>query len=227
MLFSSNSNKISGFIQAGKAEELRDYLAALRNADFRVAGRLLGEKAMWAEVSESEFWRMASVLVVANNRAYLGTMLKACQVLKCSCQVPEFAVFASACITDIDKKKALEVLLPMQTTPNEVARMLSLFGLNEVAQNVRANLLFHTGTAPAYFLLFKELQQYEDQPAFLRRYAVELIRKGDKLSFNLASILQQFFALEALPGSFSLSIPTYELSRLTDAYDSFKKILTR
>lgn len=210
---------------------MRDYLAALRNADFRVASRLLGDKSMWADVTENSFWNIASILIAANNRAYLGTILKACQSMHkssaLSFSVPEFAVFASTCITDIDKKKALESLLPLQEKPADVARLMSLFGLNDVTPNVRANLLFHVGTAPAYFLLFKELQQFEDQPAFIRRYAVELIRKGDKISFNLASILQQFFALDSLPGSFSLSIPSYELSRLNDAYDSFKKILLR
>ena len=86
---------------------------------------------------------------------------------------------------------------------------------------------FRVGTPACYFLLFRALKQMDADLSYLRRIAVELIRKGDKTSFNLAAILQRYFDLGTLPGTFSLQMPPYELSRLDQSYDNFLKILLR
>ncbi len=59
----------------------------------------------------------------------------------------------------------------------------------------------------------------------LREYSIILMRKGDHLSFNLAGIIQSYFGLNALPGTFSLRLETYELNRL-ETYEGFQKIIT-
>ena len=197
------------------------YLAKLRNADFRLAGIALADAEIWAE---ADFWRFATVLVAANSKAYLGTMLKA--AITCGETMPT-EDFAKACKTEIDKKKVMEALLQLYHHPHKIAELFALLEFDKATSATRANLLFRIGTAPAYYMLFEELKQYEDNPPFLRRYGVELIRRGDKLSFNLASIIQEYFALPELPGSFSLSIPPYELSNLDKSYESFKTILQR
>lgn len=207
------------FIRAGKAEALRDYLLTLRNADFRLAGVVLAEKTLWAD---SDFWPFAATLVAANSRAFLGTMLKAAAALGLSLPTAEFA---AVCTTDLDCKKVLEALLPAARRPDDVLALLRLFPAAPPA--VSEGALFRCGTPAAYFALFNLLKHHEDQPEYLRRYGVELIRKGDKASFNLACIIQEYFALPPLPGTFSLSLPPYELSRLDTSYDSFKSILQR
>lgn len=206
------------FIRAGKAEALRDYLMTLRNADFRLAGVVLAEKALWAD---ADFWAFAAPLVAANSRAFLGTMLKAATSLGLTSPTE---AFAEACTTDIDRRKALEALLPHAAEATALNALLEMFPLED---SMREALLFKVGTAPAYFVLFNLLKQHEDEAAYLRRYGIELIRKGDKASFNLACILKEYFDLPELPGTFSLSLPPYELSRLDTSYESFKRILQR
>ena len=88
-------------------------------------------------------------------------------------------------------------------------------------------VLLKASTTASYFLLFKQLKEMDAEPAYLRRIAVELIRKGDKCSFNFAAILQRYFDLGNLPGTFSLQMPPYELSRLDQSFDHFLKILLR
>ena len=46
-------------------------------------------------------------------------------------------------------------------------------------------------------------------------------------SFNLACIVHHYFGLNDLPGTFSLRLENYELSRLDGNYEQFCKILAR
>lgn len=209
------------YIKKGNAEGLRDYLATLRTTDFRLAGRLLSNPALWAE---ADFWHYAAVLVQADNRAYLGTMLKA--AVGQSGTFPT-AEFAKACTTDIDRKKVLEAYLPLMKKPQAAQDLMTLFSPEGTATDWWLGLFFRIGTPVSYFLLFNLLKRYEDRPEFLRRYGVELIRKGDKASFNLACIIQEYFGLPELPGTFSLVLPAYELSRLDTCYEAFQTILKR
>lgn len=218
--------QIAVFIRQEKAESLRDYLASLRNADFRLAGQILADRQLWEHLPEATantmFWHFAAVLVAANNRAYLGTMLKAVTATKSLMPTVEFA---TTCTTDIDKKKVLEALLPTQKTPSDVNAMLQMFGFDSAAAT--ENILFKIGTPVCYFILFNLLKQYEDRHDYLRRICIELIRKGDKYSFNLACIIKEYFGLAELPGTFSLSLQPYELSRLDANYDTFLSIIRK
>lgn len=218
--------QIAVFIRQEKAESLRDYLASLRNADFRLAGQILADRQLWEHLPEATantmFWQFAAVLVAANNRAYLGTMLKAATATKSLMPTVEFA---TTCTTDIDKKKVLEALLPTQKTPSDVNAMLQMFGFDSAAAT--ENILFKIGTPVCYFVLFNLLKQYEDRHDYLRRICIELIRKGDKYSFNLACIIKEYFGLAELPGTFSLSLQPYELSRLDANYDTFLSIIRK
>ena len=218
--------QIAVFIRQEKAESLRDYLASLRNADFRLAGQILADRQLWEHLPEATantmFWHYAAVLVAANNRAYLGTMLKAATATKSLMPTVEFA---ATCTTDIDKKKVLEALLPTQKTPSDVNAMLQMFGFDSAAAT--ENILFKIGTPVCYFVLFNLLKQYEDRHDYLRRICIELIRKCDKYSFNLACIIKEYFGLAELPGTFSLSLQPYELSRLDANYDTFLSIIRK
>lgn len=228
--------QLAVFIRKGKAEALRDYLLSLRTADFRLAGMVLADKALWVDALQSvdfaaAFWEMSAVLVAANSRAFLGTMLKAAGVLGLTSPTE---TFAEACTTAVDCRKVLEALLPSAPDPVAVNSLLQRFRAEETAEEKAGaatlsveTLLFKVGTAPAYFVLFNLLKQHEDDAAYLRRFGVELIRKGDKRSFNLASIVQEYFGLPALPGTFSLSLKPYELSRLDTNYSTFLTILNK
>ena len=213
--------QLAVFIRTGKAEALRDYLLSLRNADFRLAGTVLTDKDLW---TDADIWHFAATLVAANNRAFLGTMLKAAAALVLTTPSP---AFADACTTEVDRRRALESLLPRVASPAEIHELLRLFYAADAPAATVEPLLFNAGTAPAYFVLFNLLKQHEDDVAYLRRYGIELIRKGDKRSFNLACIIKEYFALPELPGTFSLALQPYELSRLDTSFDTFLTIINR
>lgn len=223
--------RLATFLDSGGAEALRDYLKTLRNTEFRAAGAVLGEGSFWKEASEAEFWRFFLVLATDNAKAYVGTMLKAAVTRHrrqpLTCVGDDFETFATKTASAIDRRKSLDALLPLFEEPGQVERLTTLFRMNGESERAQAGVLFRAGTPAAYFKLFLLLRKWEGDAATLRRFAVELIRKGDKTSFNLACMIREYFHLDDVPGTFSLQLPAYELSRLDARYETFRKILLR
>lgn len=223
--------RLDALITAGSATELCAYLRSLRNAEHRAASVVLAEATTWKSLSEAEFWQFFLALTQDNAKAYLGTMLKAVVALHrrepMRFRHKALEDFAQKVASDIDRRKTLDALLPLLTTIADIERLFLLFNLPDSEDRLRAGFLFRSGTPLCYFLLFRILQRWEDDTPSLRRFAIEIIRKGDKTSFNMACIVQEYFNLNALPGTFSLQLPPYELSRLDKNFETFSKILLR
>ena len=204
-------SQISAFVSARQAEALRDYLRTLRNSDFRAAGIVMSEAKCWEQLDEAEFWHFFLIL----------------NVQSLTFESEDFGRFATETATDIDRRKALEALLPLLSTPEAVEQMLQRFLLSQETPVTRALCLLRISSPATLFLLFRTLKEVDDDPNLIRRFAVELIRRGDKQAYNMACILRDYFDLEALPGTFSLQLAPYELSRLDTNFDYFVKILAR
>ncbi|MBR1732553.1 MAG: hypothetical protein IJ729_02275 [Alloprevotella sp.] len=217
--------RLQYFTAAGDAEGLLACLRSLSNTDFRTAGYLLAETLLPA-LAGADFWKFFLNLVPADPKAYLGTFLKAAVSLyRCgdlSLDAPQLETFAAKAST-IDGRKILETLLPVVAAPHEVNRLLALYC--EDRPQARIAFLLRTATAPCYYELFRNFRQLDHLPELLRRYCLQLMSRGDKLSFNLASITQAYFGLPGLPGTFSLRLEHYQLSRLDENFESFRKIL--
>ena len=141
-----------------------------------------------------------------------------------------WAAFRTLCreeATTIDRRKMLEAFLPLVAEPAEAESLLEMLWQRADGEKVRVAQLFRAATPATYFLLFKALRHFDDDKLYLRRVALELMRRGDKQAFNLAGMLREYFALGELPGTFALQLPPYELSRLDSRYDAFLKILNR
>lgn len=220
-------------------EPLLTLLRVLSCADFRTAGRLLAERVLPEVETDAAFWTLFAAVVPTNAKAYLGTFLKAaearvkraprrfatdgsplCPLTFTSPSLDEFSRTASA----IDRRKSLSALLPLACAPAEAARLISLFAPAEAEERVAALLRIPTPLA-AYFL-FRELKTLECRPDLLRATCVALMKRGDGAAFNLASMVQAYFSLPHLPGTFSLRLRPYELSRLDGNYAAFRSMLS-
>ena len=213
--------RLSSHLSMGNFEALRDHLAALRTAEFRAAGVVLAEANFWSPLTDEAFWAAFRTLCRADSRAFLGTLLKAAVGRRKRAGLhfggAHFSTFCREEATTIDRRKMLEAFLPLVAEPAEAAD----------GEKVRVAQLFRAATPATYFLLFKALRHFDDDKLYLRRVALELMRRGDKQAFNLAGMLREYFALGELPGTFALQLPPYELSRLDSRYDAFLKILNR
>ena len=205
-------------VARGDAETLCRTVTSLRAAEYRTACSMMREAEFWEPLpDEDAFWKFARHFLQHDNKAFLGTFLRAAARIHLhrpmAFRSQAFDAFLAQCLTPMVSPESLAAFL---------ARLKPLDGNHALL----VNILFHINTDAARFLFFNELKQHEDDAATLRRYAVELIRRGDRRSLNLARIIECYFALNPLPGTFALQIPEYQLSRL-DRYDAFFKILAQ
>ena len=218
-------NRLKQLFEAGDGTALLETLNNLSAADFRTAGYLLADNLL-SEYPQ-HFWQFFLTIVPTKPKAYLGTFLKACIILyrkdNSLLNFTALQVFANEYATPIDEKKCLEQLIPALQTEEEVERLLDIF--QPATAKARAIVLLKAGTPISYYLLFKTLQTADENNETLRDYCLYLMKKGDSISFNMAVILRSFFDLPSLPGTFSLKLEPYQLSRLNESYENFYKLL--
>ncbi len=205
---------------------MRDLLDRLSVAEFRTAGLLLAEDVL-PRLTPENFWECFGEIATKNTKAHLMTFLKAAKSNGAceSTRHPALRAFLENEATAIDKKKTLEALLPHLTRTTDAMELLSRCSASSPRE--RCEILLKSITPISFWLLFREAQHMEDDHASLRNICLQLMKRGDKLSFNLACIIQQYFGLSNLPGTFSLRLQAYELSRLNESFENFKSILLR
>lgn len=210
--------------------KLLDYFKGMSHGQFRIASTALADSALLSDnCSEENYWKVFSGIVPTNPKAFLGTFLKAAVRryddgglhITSSPELQAFAVQASP----IDKRKVMDALLPKVKTSDEVNVLLRLFVTGEPKD--RVNALLKVDTAVACYCLFCELRQQEGDDALIHQTALSLMRRQTKHGYNLASMVQAYFGLDPLPGTFSLRLNPYELSLLERSEEEFMKILNR
>lgn len=221
------SKKLQTYIDQDNARGMLGALSSLTVSEFRTAGYLLAAELL-PQLSDHSFWSFFLTIVPINPKAYLGTFLKAAVIIykqkNLSLSEQSLKDFAQNA-TPIDSQKTLEAFLPALRTPEEVELLLRVFSSYNV--DAASPLLQRAGTTQAYYILFKLLKTADSRPLLLRRNVLALMKRGDKISFNLASILCQYFDLRDIPGCFSLCLHPYELGRLDQGFEIFNKMLNR
>jgi hypothetical protein len=129
------------------------------------------------------------------------------------------SVYSQLGISTIDCRKVLEALLPLAKKHEEITFLLRHFTA-DVQQRIA--LLLRITTLPAAYALFQEMKTMEEDTSLLRSTCLALMKRGDARAFRLASLCVSYFGLEELPGTFSLTLQPYELSRLDQSYETFK-----
>lgn len=214
-------------IASSDKSALCELLLSLSNSEQHTAGAYLSEELLPAMIDGEAFAELLLATVPAHPKAFLGTFLKAAVVLYKSkrLNLPSMALeeYAQTNLSTIDRRKVLEALLPIIDEYAQAEWLFRLFGGTEI--EVRIALLARTATAPAAYLLFQLLRQEEGNMPLLRHACGLLLRRGDRLAFNLTSILQAYFDIDNLPATFSLSLAPYQLSRLEGGYSSFTEQL--
>ncbi len=215
--------------QGARWAELADWLGALSHTDFRTAGALLAERFL-PLCREDDFWTAFVTIVPRNPKAYLGTFLKAAVVLVRdkghSVTHPTLTSYArsvSAAERHVDVRKSLEALLPVVSAPKDISHLFESFGVADKKEQL--SYLHKSRTPAAYFLVFGLLKEQEHDKNFIGRYAKALVKQGDRMAYNFASLLQQYFSLADIGATFSLHIAPYQLNYADQSYDTFKKLL--
>ena len=217
--------QLTNVLEKDGCSALPAFLGTLSVSQFRTAGYILGERIAM-EVETEEFWKLFRTLVRFNNRAFLTTMLYALsqRLKKGETHLTEegFQTLLPE-LTKVDSQKLLQHLLPLQQEPAQVTQLLEWLKIEDTHMRIR--LLLPIATLPCAYVLFRTLRYVEHDHSLLLRVAVSLIRQGDSISFNLASIMKEFFALNELKGTFSLRLSPWQLARLETSYEAFSQAI--
>ena len=218
-------NRLKQHFEAGDARALNTTLNELSAADFRTAGFLLADNLLSAY--PKHFWNFFLTIVPCKPKAYLGTFLKAAlQLYEKDEQTLNFILlrhFADEYATPIDARKCLEFLIPGMHSITHVKTLLEIFP--PASPSSQAIILLKAATPISYFLLLQTLFSMDENKEEFRNYCIYLMKQGDSISFNMAVIIRTCFDLDSLPGTFSLKLEPYELSRLCKSYEAFEKVL--
>lgn len=219
--------KLKPLIEDGKWAELCDVLNSLSNAQFRTAGVMLGG-SLTNQLPDEAYWPFFSAMIKYNDRAFLGTLLK--QVVQrlqnntLSLQHPAaIKSLDQLCCNDIDVQKTLSALLPLMDTPEKIDELFSNLRVTDYSKRIAS--LLKTSTIPCAFMLLRTLKYMEHDRLLLIRTTHYLMKRGDSLSFNLASLFKTCFALDEIHGTFSLQLQPYELARIEQSYKAFYDVI--
>ena len=199
------------------------YIDSLSNAQFRTAGYILAERFI-PQLDEADVWAITQELTDKNSKAFLVTMMKAI-----SLRLKEGTMhlrsngsrsfLAQVQGNEEDKKKVIATLVPVLTEPDDISWLLRKLAVEE--GRPRMVHLINVQTLAASYVLFHTLHHIDHDANLLTRTALYLMRRGDALGFNLASLLKAYYGLDALKGTFSLNIQPYQLARLSADYRAF------
>ena len=222
---------LSQFFEREDWEGVIHYLEGLSNSQFRTAGYLLGERLL-QEVGSDTFWDVAERLILWQPKAFTVTMAKAAALrLKEATLSLDDAGFLHLCDAlrgdahQLDREKLLLQWLPVATRPASIEKLFERLSIDSAQR--RTDFLLRTEGLAAGFVLLRTLRFEEHNRAFLLATCRQLIKRGNSLSFNLASLLRTYFDLHEVRGVFSLTLQPYELSRLDTDFDVFQRIVTK
>lgn len=225
----SLAKRLVPLLQSSNWNELLALLDSLSNAQFRTAGIMLGGR-LTDDFPDESYWPFFSALVTHNARAFLGTLLK--QVIRRlenrSLSLDnEYAVDALRILSsnEINVQKTLAALLPLMSNPEEAERLFQNLKVTDYTKRIAP--LLKTSNTPCAFLLLRALKYVEHDRNLLIRTTHYIMSKGDAFSFNLASLLKTYFALEEIKGTFSLRLQPYELSRIEQSYQAFSEAMNQ
>ena len=213
--------RMKPLVEAADFQGLLELMDSFSNSQFRTAVYMLGERYATGMPWEA-FWQLFAVLLRKDAKAYLVVMLKA---LSERMKRGEAAIvdegFERLCrlMNDIDRQKTIDFLLPFLTDDEQVRHLFHCFGMQETSEWMP--FLIRVNTLPCAFVLFSSLRYIEHERDYLVRIAYYLMKRGDGLSFNLASLMKAYFGLEELKGTFSLQLKPFELARLETSYKAF------
>jgi hypothetical protein len=212
--------RLCAFVNAGDYDGLLGLLDSFSHSQFRTAVYMLGEKFS-LEVTADAFWKLFAELLRKDSKAFLVVMLKALvQRMERGDVTIQDDGFLKLCrmMNELDRQKTLSFLLPYLKVEEQVRYLFRCFNLG--ADEVIPYLI-RVNTLPCAFVLFSSLRYIEHDKAYLVRVAYYLMKRGDGLAFNLASLMKAYFGLEELKGTFSLQLKPFELARLETSYKAF------
>ena len=133
-------------VARGDAETLCRTVTSLRAAEYRTACSMMREAEFWEPLpDEDAFWKFARHFLPHDNKAFLGTFLRAAARIHLhrpmAFRSQAFDDFLAQCLTPIDCRKTIEAFAPLMVSPESLAAFLALLLKNDLVAFFRAVFL--------------------------------------------------------------------------------------
>ena len=126
-------------------------------------------------------------------------------------------------LSSANKGKLCGMALPHLHDISHIDKLLDAFGFTTPSS--RVSLLARVSTPQSYYMLFQALHDMDDNHDLCLKCCRFIMQKHDDLSFNMASILREYFGLHEIQSQLSLSVAHYELSYIASSFENFRYVL--
>ncbi len=207
---------------------LSNYLDSLSHSEFRKAESFVREIIL-PELSNEDFWESLLHLIKYKKQAFLPCVVavknlveKNVLVVRCK-EAAEVASYMKNNMPEASLK-LVSIAIPFLRTEEQINDFFDVFGIENERNKI--SVLIKETSLLTYFVLFKTLKQVQDNQSLARQCCLFIMKKNDDMSYNMASLLREYFSLEGLRSQLSLHIAPYELSYAESSFDKFKNIIT-
>ncbi len=205
-------------------EDMRHVFDRMTNSEFRRAQQTVRENIL-PTLAAPDFWEAWLHLIIYRPQAFLSGIMAIGSIarrepLGTDC---EAAVAAARTLDKAQVTKVLSMAIPQLQTEAQIIALFRLFQFDDERSQVA--VLIRENTPLAYFMLLQTLQHIAHNHELALRCCRYILRKGDDLSYNMASILRACFGLTEITAQLSLRIEPYELSYLGASYEKFRYVL--
>lgn len=216
-------------VEAGKWDELFQYLSHLSNSNFKSAKFIL-ESDVLLLAPLSVYWEASCRLVAYRPKAFLNSIAKVAKnrSIRGNWKFDFTAMARIAALLEGDnaltaRNRFIRYMLPLADCGEDIDQLFSIFN---VPASARIAFLREVPDPVHFFVLFNTLRKSDS-----RQQAVEtcrsLMKQGDDLSYNMASLLKGYFDLYEVKGVFSLRLQPYEFGYLESSFPTFEKTIRK
>ncbi len=216
------SARLKSIYENKQWDQITPYLEGLTNSRFYTASYMLGDSLL-PKMEADDFWTVVTLLYNYSPKAFLSLCMRVAGKRQEDLEHPKAeALWKRIAETPVEVQKTLFSLLPMiKDNVPLVEHLLNV--MNCVDPHDRIAFLLQFNTPATAYLLLLAVRRIEEDRTLVLRTTYYLIKKGDALSYNMASLFKVFFGLDEVRGTFSLRLEPYELARLENDYEAFKK----
>lgn len=221
---------VRDMVANGKWGDLFQYLDHMSHSNFKSAKFIL-ESDVLLLAPPPVFWDAAYRLVAYRPKAFLNSVAKVARNRsnRGDRQVDFDALSRIASLLEGEeaqpaRHRFIRYVLPLMQSAGDVDALFGAFGVSSL--ETRALFLREVPEPLHFFLLFACLRRLDDHgmAADCCRF---LMRQGDDLSYNLASLLKGYFDLKDVKGVFSLRLQPYEYGYLENSFPAFEKTIRK
>lgn len=224
----SIKENIQPLVERHDWDALRQVFSRMTNMEFRKTEGVMRNDIL-PGLSNEDFWEALFHLVVYRHQAFITCILAVKHLVADNTLafnnrwIEELVAFLTQ-NSPGTLQKLMTMAIPIMETETQINEMFNAFGFENERDRIAA--LINVATPLAYYVLFKILKHLADNRELVRKCCIFILKKNDELSYNMASIIREYFDITDIRSRFSLAVAPYELCFIDSSYENFEYVVT-